>query len=125
MNYGKLKMSKLLTKDQILAFDDIEVEEIEVWGGTVRIHSMSGTARDRYEQHILATRSKDANENMANIRATLLAHTIVDEEGNLVFGVDDIKALGLKSIKGIQKAFNVASRLNALDSSDVEKLAGN
>lgn len=117
----------LLNKDQILAVDDLRYEDVEVpeWRGTVRVRMMSGTARDNYEQTIIAQRGKDKDSNLANVRAVLLAYTIVDENGELMFTKDDIVQLGKKGIKGINRVFNVASKLNALSDDDVEDLTGN
>jgi hypothetical protein len=117
----------LLTKDQILNADDLKFEDVKVpeWGGAVRVRTMTGTDRDQYEQYIVNIRSDKKDDNLANIRSMLLAHTVVDDNGELLFTKDDIEALGLKSVKALQRLFNVASKLNALNDSDIEDLAGN
>lgn len=117
----------LLTKEQILTANDLKFEEVDVpeWGGVVRVRMMSGSARDQYEMGIINGRTKNKGENLANIRASLLAYTIIDNNGDLLFTKDDIEALGKKSIGPIVRVFDVASSLNSLREKDVEKLAGN
>lgn len=117
----------LLTRDQILAADDARFEIVEVpeWKGKVRVRMMTGRDRDAYESNLILNRTGDKETNLGNIRATLLAFTIVDDEGTRVFSKEDIEALGEKSIKPIIRVFDVATKLNALRDEDVDALAGN
>jgi hypothetical protein len=117
----------LLTKDQILQANDLKTADVEVpeWGGTVRVQTMTGSARDDYEQNLIKSRGGDKSKNLENVRALLLAATIVDEQGQLMFTSEDVKALGKKSVKAMDRVFAEASRLNALSDADVEDLAGN
>jgi hypothetical protein len=49
----------------------------------------------------------------------------VDDDGNRVFGDNDIEVLGGKSAAALNRLFAVASRLSGLSGSDVEELTEN
>jgi hypothetical protein len=114
----------LLTKEQILKHEDLKSEIVPVpeWGGEVRVCTMSGFARDRFEAGITG---KSGGANMSNIRAKLAAATIVDEEGNLLFDEADIAKLGKKSCAALDRVFEAAQKLNLITNDDVEVLAKN
>jgi hypothetical protein len=63
--------------------------------------------------------------NLRNIRAKLVALTVVDEDGNRIFSDEDAEALGKKSAAALDRIFAVAQRLSGLRPEDVEELAGN
>lgn len=114
----------LLTKDQILQQCDLKSEIVSVpeWGGEVKVCTMSGFARDRFEASITG---KNGGMNMQNVRAKLAAATIVDENDNLLFSEDDIAKLGKKSCAALDRVFAAAQRLNLITNDDVEQLAKN
>jgi len=114
----------LLTKDQILTQDDLKSEIVSVpeWGGDVRVCTMSGFSRDRFEADIIG---KNGGVNTSNIRAKLAAATITDENGKLLFDEADIAKLGHKSCAALDRVFAAAQRLNMITSKDVEGLAKN
>ena len=115
----------LLTKQEILDIQDIEIEQVDVveWGGHVFVKGMSGIERDTFEASIVQQRGKDARVNMVNIRAKLAAQTICDEEGVKMFTEKDVHALGKKSASALQRVFDVAQRLSGITGDDIEELA--
>lgn len=68
---------------------------------------------------------KNVVDNMKNLRAKLVALTIVDEEGNRIFSQQDVNLLGKKSALALNRVFEVAQRLNGLKPEDVEELTKN
>lgn len=114
----------LLNKEQILNAQDLKTIDVEIpeWGGTVRLSQVMGYARDRWEQSCIDSKGKPIKENM---RARLLAMSIVDEDGNLMFTEDDIEELGKKSANILDKLFMESRNLNAVTDEDVEELAKN
>lgn len=114
----------ILSKEQILSVDDSKTQVVEVpeWGGEVIISTMSGFARDRFEASCIG---KGGGMNMQNIRAKLVAATVVDEQGNLLFNEKDVSALGRKSCAALERVFEAAQRLNKISEEDVEELAKN
>lgn len=112
----------LLSKAQILAADDLPFEDVEVpaWGGTVRVRTMTAGERDQFEFSLQG--AKNAAE---NFRARLLAATIVDASGSLMFSEADIAALSKKSAVAADKLVAVAMRLSAVSAKDQKDLEKN
>lgn len=118
----------ILTKDQILGADDLEVEEVDVsqwWGGSVLVQSLTGTERDAFEADIFEGRGKNVERNFVNLRTKLLVRTIINENKKLMFSEKDIVALGKKCAAPLDKIFAVAQRLSGLTPKDVEDMTKN
>lgn len=118
---------KILTRDAILQAEDLPRELVEVpeWGGCVYVRALTGAERDAFEASVVEQRGKSTKMNLRNIRAKLVALTIVDEEGTRLFSDADVKLLGQKSAAALDKLFEVAQRLSGLKDEDVEELAKN
>ena len=113
-----------LTRDQILAADDLGLLEIKVpeWGGSVFCRVMSCGERDAYENDWVVNKSKGVE----NFRAKFLSACLCDEKGELLFpGSDGVAALAKKSSKILGRIWNKAMEHNALTETDVEALAKN
>jgi len=102
----------LLTKQQILAVDDLKTEDVDMpeWGGIVRIREL--TAEQRLEWNDRAFKSGVVD--MREFRHGVLALSIVGDDGNPVFTQDDLAALGAKSVSAIDKLFARVDALNVL-----------
>ena len=123
-------MSKLLNRDAILKSNDIETEEVYIkeWGGTVLVKALTGKERDQFERDSMVfnqVQGKTKAEMKDNIRARLVAITVVDEKHSPLFKKADIEALGGKSAKAINKIYNVASKLSGITEDDVDELVKN
>lgn len=116
-------MSKILSRADILAADDIKKIKISVpeWGGEVLVRTMTGDERDQFEDFCNAKGGKS----IAGVMALLLSMTIADESGHRLFSVDDVGALGKKSAAAISRLYMKSRKLNALTQKDIEDLAGN
>jgi len=116
-------MSKILSKADILGCSDLRFETVAVpeWGGSVRVRTLSGAERDAFEATLMKTLNGKRVPDMDNLRAKLLAATVVDEEDKPIFGVHDLVALGRKSAVAIDRIFAVAQRLNAMAPESVEE----
>lgn len=117
----------VLTKDQIIAVEDLKTEELEVpeWGGSVIVRTMTGIERDKFEESVFISKGKDVKANFKNFRAKLCAVCMVDEKGQRLFTDADIELLGKKSAKALDTVFTVAQRLNAIGPKEVEDLTKN
>jgi hypothetical protein len=129
----------LLSREEILEAQDLETEIVPVpeWGGDVRVKGLTGEERDSYEAACLQERpSYDAKgkqvrgrtemaRNLSNVRAKLVARSIVGEDGERLFTDHDVAVLGKKSAAALERVFDVAARLSRLSDEDVEELAGN
>ena len=117
----------LLSKEAILQAQDLPTELVPVpeWGGEILVRGLTGAERDAFEQSIVEQRGKSTRINLRNLRAKLVAMTVVDEQGNRLFSDDEAEALGRKSAAALNRVFEVAQRLSGLRPEDVEELAGN
>lgn len=117
----------LLSRDEILEAADITTEDVDVpeWGGTVRVMALSGWERDKFEAALVSGRGRNRSVKLDNVRAKMVATSIVDEHGERMFSDADVAALGRKSAAALQRVFEVAQRLSGLSDEDAEELAGN
>jgi len=115
---------KILTKDEILQADDIRKEEVEVpeWGGAVWVQTMSGKERDQLEASIISGKGQ---RDLRNLRAKIVAMSVVDESGKRLFTFEDALELGKKSARALDRVFSVAQRLSGFTPQDVEELTKN
>lgn len=119
---------KYLTRDQILTAQDISREEVHVpewWDGTVLVQGLNGEERDALEGSMIKGKGKNAEVNLANLRAKLVARSIVDEDGNRLFSDHDIPALAKKSAAALDRVYTVAQRLSRITQEDVDELTKN
>jgi hypothetical protein len=116
-----------LSRDQILTADDCKREAVEVpeWGGTVYVATMTGTARDAWEQSLVVRRNGKSETNLENMRARLAVACIVDESGARLFKDEDAAALGAKSSRALERLAKVAQRLNGIGDAELEIAEGN
>lgn len=116
----------LLNRELILAADDLPTKDVPVpqWGGDVRVRSLTGTERDQFECDMIAAR-RDGQISPGNIRARYAAMCIVGEDGQNVFTMADIEALGRKSAAALDKVYQEILSFNALSEDDVDELVGN
>lgn len=122
-------MSDILTRDEILAADDIQSEVVEVpeWGGSVIVRGLTGTERDAFERTIISNvdGKGPAKSDLRNFRAKLATWSMVNEDGKRLFNQADVIELGQKSAAALQRVFNVAQRLSGLSEEDIEELTKN
>jgi len=104
-------MMTILNRDTILGAQDIHTEDVAVpqWGGAVRIALMSGLARDQF----MGSRDKESLS-LSEFQASILAATVVDDQGQLIFTSEDITALQGKNKDVLDLLTSVALRLNSM-----------
>lgn len=110
----------MLTKEAIMAAVDIAIETVHVpeWGGDVKVRSFSGTQKDQYEQILF--NQKDKGEKFYRIRSVICALAIITDEGNQLFDITEIDALGEKSAVALDRVADVARRLSGMGPEAVE-----
>jgi hypothetical protein len=118
---------KFANKAAILAVQDLPTVEMEVpeWDCWVRVRTLTSGERDNFEAEITAVNGKNTRVNARNIRAKLVAATVVDEEGRPLFGLADVEALSAKSAKALDRIFGRAAELAGMRDADVKELAEN
>ena len=112
-----------LSKEQILAADDMGLKEVDVpeWGGSVFLRVMTVGERDSYENDWMINKSKGVE----NFRSKFLQRVLCDEKGELLFTASEIDLLAKKSARVITRIWDAAMKHNALTDDDVEELAKN
>jgi hypothetical protein len=107
----------MLTREQILAADDLKSEEVDVpeWGGSVKVIVMTGVARDSFQEQMAA-----GDKSISYFQNCLLVATLVDGDDAPLFAAADMDALRLKSAAVVTRVANVAERLNGFGAKVVE-----
>ncbi len=110
----------LLSKETILAADDLPTDVVEVpqWGGSVKVRGMTVGERDRFEDMI-------RTKGMSALRATMAGMCIIDEDGKRLFNDIEINKLAAKSAEALDVIVEVASRLSGLTAEDADYLEKN
>jgi hypothetical protein len=114
--------TKILTKDEILKADDLKRELVDIpeWGGSVYVKMLTGAERDDLEASVMLGSGK---RNYVNLRAKMVVLSTVDAEGNRLFTIQDIKAIGGKAVAALDRIFTVAQRLSKMTPKDINDLA--
>jgi hypothetical protein len=122
-----------LGRDAILKADVLRTEEVRVpeWADpgsgadVVLVRELRGRERDEWEASLAVQRGRQMVPDVANMRAKLVARTVVDADLEPVFTQQDVNALGELSAAALDRVFEVASRLSGLNPDDVEAKAKN
>lgn len=120
-----MRPPNMLSAEQILKAADLgNVERVDVpeWGGHVFVRVMNGAERDRWE---LAAADGIEKRSTANVRASLCAATICDENGKRLFTDNQAANLSAKSAIALDRVFTAAKRLNKRNDKDIEELEKN
>jgi hypothetical protein len=126
-------MGSYLGRDAILARTALKTEEVPVpeWldpesgADTVLVRELRGRERDEWEASLAVQRGRQMVPDVANMRAKLVARSVVGDDGEPLFRQQDVAALGELSAAALDRVFEVASRLSGLDEKDLEAAAGN
>ena len=114
----------VLNRDQILKASHLKTEEVAVpeWGGLVLVRELRGRERDEWEASLAVQRGKQMVPDVANLRAKLVARSVVGEDGEALFTQQDVYALGELSAIALNRVFEVATRLSGLNEDDLEEM---
>lgn len=115
----------LLTADQIFAADDRKYEVVPVpeWGGDVRLRTLSGKERDKFESTLQQRKGNRVKDNMENFRARLVGLCAVDATGGPLFtNTQQINLLGDRSVAALQRLFDKCNEMNGFSEQDIEEL---
>ena len=122
----------LLNFDDIVASQDKEYQDVDVpeWGGTVRIATMSGEDRDRWELSMMQADDNSERGFKLNFdaysRVRLVAMCLVDDNFNRIFVTkEQIERLSQKSGKVMDLLYDVAQRVNGITDEDIDDLEKN
>lgn len=120
-------MGELLSRDQILGAEDLPTRDVDVpeWGGTVRMRGLTGSELDAYQASMRKFRGDKQIITLNDMRARLVASCIVDEDGERLFTDKQVKELGGKSGKVLDRLFDIAAGSSGLTEEAVEELVEN
>lgn len=112
---------KMLSKQEIIDAKDrpSEVVPVPEWGGAVRVGTMSAKQRDAYQMSLVPA-EEGQKPDLTNITARLLVMCIIGEDGEPLFTLQDVEALGAKSAAAFERIDAAARRLNGLHKGAVE-----
>ena len=86
------------------------------------MRELRGRERDEWEASLAVQRGKTMVPDVANMRAKLVARSVVGADGEPVFTQQDVAALGELSAAALDRVFEVASRLSGLSETDLEEM---
>lgn len=110
-----------LTREQIDNADDAKIIKVKAFGGDVCLKLMSVGDRDSYELKLVEAGGKA----IPDFRSELLARTLCDEKGNLLFpGDEGVESLKKRSSDQMHKLWQAAMKHNALTEEEIKRLAG-
>jgi len=126
-------MGSYLGRDAILKASALRTEEVRVpeWASPesgadmVLVRELRGRERDEWEASLAVMRGGQMVPDVANMRAKLVARTVVGEDGEPLFSQQDVNALGELSAAALDRVFEAASRLSGLGKDAVEEMAKN
>jgi len=108
-----------LTKDQIKETKDYKEAIVKVWGGQIRVRSMSVQDRIDFE-----ARQVEDKKDMP-MMISMIIGCCVDEEGSKFFSLEDNSWLLEKSTETLLKLFEACVKLNTLTQDNIESQAKN
>lgn len=118
-----------LSRDQVLAYvgKPLRVETVKVpeWGGELLVREWSGEERDAFEMSFVLPDGTKDPEATKNLRAKLVARSVVDDQGHHQFHENDVDQLGTLSAKALDRVFNRARKLHGMTADDVAELEKN
>lgn len=124
----EVKNVAVLTREQIDSVRDAVREYVDVpeWGSDAQVimQAMGADERDAWEASMIDSRNKN-QMNYRQARAKLVARCLVDEEGKRLYSDTDVDAIGKRNGAVINRLFEVAKRINALEKKDVDSLVKN
>lgn len=95
-----------LSKEEILAADDIAREEVEVpeWGGTVLVRGLTAKEYISLGTDMQVGEGTTVDREKAkDLMPLVVSMGVIDEDGNSVFEEEDVEALAKKSFAPINR----------------------
>lgn len=115
----------LLSKDDILAMDDLKMEEVVVpeWNGRpVLISELTAAGKNAYQASVVEMQGSIAKPKLEHSTAKLLVRALVDAKRQPIFAETDIIRLGSKSAAVLERLAKIARRLSGMDEQENETI---
>lgn len=109
-------MSKYLSRDEVLAAQDFQTEEVEVpeWGGVVLVRELSASDFDAVGFPMVKEDGKLDARGARGMGVKIVSLSIIDEEGKRLFTPKDVRALGARAIAPIRRITAVVMDLSGM-----------
>jgi len=110
---------------EIFATPKVVTEDVFVpqWNGWVRVKGLTAAERDAFEESLIKRKGKNQEINRQNVRARLIARTVVNPEtGKLMFRDMHAEQLGQLLAGPMDLLFDTAQRLSGFRDEDIEDL---
>lgn len=108
----------MLSRQDILNYDDAEHRVVKgVWGGDVRIRSMS--CAEMFAFSALLNEAK-ATGDYTKVHCSALSWCCVDDQDKPIFEAADIEKLGRKSHRNISKVFGEIVAMNTVSDEAID-----
>lgn len=120
---------KDLTRDAILAAQDLELLPVEVpeWGGTVYVRRMTGPELDDWQlagYALVDASPADPYAAGRNVRARLVLATACSADGLPLFRKEDLPALQQRAGVALGRVYEAARKHNGLAPETLDELEG-
>lgn len=117
----------LLTRDQILAADDIKTERIAVpeWGGDVIVRGLTAKERGRAIKACTRVVGNKPDTDFGALQTQMMAIGVIDEAGNRLFTDNDVQALNGKHSGVIEKIFTAIAKLSGVAEDEIAEMRKN
>ena len=124
----------ILTRDQLLAKQELKVEKVKLSTGDVFVRQVTGREKNRFELTLghwedYEEDGKSRNRyirSLEDFRAKLAVHTVCDKEGKLLLTPEDIEVLSVNmSGADLERISDKAQALNAITELDRERMVKN
>jgi len=126
----EMKDTGVLTKDELLAIDDIHMEEVTFpdgipgWTGKkALLRVIPGRERDQFENWCVQ-RKNGKKFDSRGVKTRLVARALVNPDGTQMFKDSELEALNAKSGAAISFLFQEAQKINGMDTKGEEDLTG-
>lgn len=125
-------MEGLLSREDLLAKDELQIEKVELGNGKfVYVRQMTGSERDQFEQSLMKeTKGKGGavtyERDLSHFRAKLAVNTVCDDKGVNILQMKDAVMLSQnKAAATLEKIVNKAQELNKISDEDRDNLVKN
>lgn len=116
----------MLTREEILGLNDLEVKAIDVpYWGEVNIRMMTALEKCRVEDTVARMTDDNQAAIMAELKAQVASIVVCDTEGKSLFKQDDIRALGGKSHVALDFILREAQKMAGLSDDALDESVKN
>lgn len=117
----------ILSREELLKRRPRRTKAVDVpeLGGQVLLRALTEGERSRFEMTFLSKKGTPRADLIEQARARLIVESVVDEQGNLLFSVDDVDAIYQLEASVTARLYDEARKLSGFEENDIESLVKN